>query len=442
MNFNSEEQQLKEILEQINTPKIEQLHDKINHRLIKKSPLRQNRRLTVILATGLCFFLSVNVLAASPRIQELIYLIGSDLVTSLQPINLADENNGFKLEVLGAMNDDEQVVIYLTLKDLIGGRLDATLDVYNYTLKGVSILNMQTIDYNEDTQTATLRLIGNGGENLNGKDIRLGIQSFITQRIEYESVDINLDWNALLAKEVEVITLSDGDSSGGGGLMIKEMETFHVLKPGQLNISVPELDFLTISNVGYIDDILHIQVTWPETNIDDHGYFFFTDGSGQEIEMTNGSVNFGANEENETQYGRNITEYMLKVDPAQLSQLNLKGYFVENVDYVEGDWSIKFKLDSVEESFSQKTSIKAGDSIMTEVSVSPLGITLQVDGPLVKENWNVALINQEGQTISVELKTSWIDQESATLKFISPALIDFETITAIKINNEIISMID
>ena len=189
------------------------------------------------------------------------------MIDALQPINLVSEDNDIRLEVLGALNDEEQVVIYLTLQDLNGDILDETLDIYNYTLDGVSILNIQTIDYNKETKTATLRLQGNGGKHLNGKSIRFGIQSFLTNKKFYDNMDVPLDWNELLSTTPEIITLGEHDSSGGSGLITVNDTAIQVLKPNQMDIKIPGLDFVTITNVGYVNNrpVSYTHLTLPTT---------------------------------------------------------------------------------------------------------------------------------------------------------------------------------
>ena len=66
-----------------------------------------------------------------------------------------------------------------------------------------------TWNYNKETKTATLRLQGNGGKHLNGKSIRFGIQSFLTNKKFYDNMDVLLDWNELLSTTPEIITLGD-----------------------------------------------------------------------------------------------------------------------------------------------------------------------------------------------------------------------------------------
>lgn len=432
MKFNSEEQQLKQFLEQVETPEIDNLHEKVHQRLTKKSPF--SKGLKVTLATCLCLLLALPV-AASELFQELVYLVGYEIVTALQPINLVSEDNGIRLEVLGALNDEEQVVIYLTLQDLNGDILDETLNIYNYTMDGVSSLNMQTIDYNEETKTATLRLQGNGGKRLNGKSVRFGIQSFLTDTNFYEDVDINLDWIELLSTTKETIILKDGDSSGGGGLISMNESITEVLKPNQMDIKIPNLDFVTITNVGYVNNRLHIQTRWLEDNIDDHGYFYFTDDSNQKVDIKEGSISFGVNENNETEYGSIMQEYIYEISPEQLETLNLKGYFVSSDTYTEGNWNVKFKLDSTTETLTQQTNIKQDSATVTDVGISPLGITLNIEGELVPEDWQASLIFKDGSIKTLASRTSMTIQDETTLKFSDPTLLNLENIEAIQIND-------
>ena len=437
MKFNQEEQHLKQVLDTINTPPISNLNEKVIGRLHKKTRFTINRGLKITLATCLCLFLSVNILAAaSPNSKELLSLIGYQMERYLQPINLVDEADGIKLEVLGAMNDDDTVVVYLTLQDLTGDRIDETLDIYNFTLSGARILNMQVIDYNEDTHTATIRLQGNGGKMMNGKNVYLGIQSFLSNLVFYEDLDISLDFPSLLSTESETIMLNDSDSSGGSGLFTMDTKAIQVLKPNILNLTLPELDFITISNVGYINNQLHIQTKWRGDSIDDHGYFYFVDESGEEVDILSASVSFGINENNETQYGDNIQEYIFDITPEQLATLQLKGHFVTAKQYTEGDWKVKFKLQSVKDFFKQNVNIQVNENSITEISISPLGLTLQATAPLIETDLSVSLTLKNGDLIDLSNASSMSVQDDFHMKFLLPDLIELEEIKIITINGE------
>lgn len=100
----------------------------------------------------------------------------------LQPIGVISEDNGIKMEVVAAMNDDEMVVVYSTMQDLIDDRIDETLDIYDHFFSGARKFNIQVVDYDESTKTATLRMQANGGKKLSGKKVRFRIDSFLSDK--------------------------------------------------------------------------------------------------------------------------------------------------------------------------------------------------------------------------------------------------------------------
>lgn len=40
-----------------------------------------------------------------------------------------------------------------------------------------------------------------------------------------------------------------------------------------MNIEIPEIDTMSVTNIGFIANRLHVQTKWNDDNIDDHGYF-------------------------------------------------------------------------------------------------------------------------------------------------------------------------
>lgn len=438
MKVKLDDQQLKQVLDTVHTPPIDDLHDIVIKRLSQQTRFKRHQGLKIVLTTCLCLFLSINFLAvASPDFKNLLSLIGYQVELYLQPINLVSESNGIKLEVLGAMNDDDSTVIYLTLQDLTKDRIDETLDIYNFTLSGAQVLNMQVIDYNEETHTATLKLQGHGGKHMNGKNIYLGIQSFLSDKVFYNDFLPSLDLSLFASQDTESITLKDGDLSGSSG---ENRSNIRILKPGRLNLTLPELDFITISNVGYIDNNLHIQVKYRDDSIDDHGYFYFVDESGEEVDTSSRSISFGVNEHNETQYGTNMEEYIFDITPEQLESLQLKGYFVTANQYTEGDWHVKFKLESVKEFFKQKMNLKIKESIITNLSISPIGVTLDATNPIELTDLSVSLTLQNGEIIDLIHASSLSVQEEFQIKFLLSTPIDTKAIKSITINGDIISI--
>lgn len=77
---------------------------------------------------------------------------------------------------------------------------------------------------------------------------------------------------------------------------------------------------------------------------------------------------------------------------------------------------------------------------MAEVKISPLGITLNIVGELIPEDWQVSLILKDGARKTLSSRTSMTIQDETTLKFSDPTLLKLENIEAIQINDTIIPL--
>ena len=179
---------------------------------------------------------------------------------------------------------------------------------------------------------------------------------------------------------------------------------------------------------------------YRDNSIDDHGYFYFVDESGEEVDISSGSISFGVNENNETQYGTNMEEYIFDITLEQLESLQLKGYFVTANQYTEGDWRVKFKLESVKDFFKQKMNLKVKDSTITNLSISPLGLTLEATNPIELTDLSASLTLQNGEIIDLSHASSISVQEDFQIKFTLSEPIDIKNIQSITINGDVISI--
>lgn len=440
MKFNQDEQHIKGVLEGIETPEIENLHEKVNQRLHHYQPYKARCSLKLTLATSLCCCLIfMMAFEHSSHLRKLIGLIGYEVYSFLQPIQLADESNGIRLEVLGAMNDDESAIIYLTLQDLTGEIIDETLDIYNYTLSKGSAFFMEAINFDTKTKTATLRLQGNGGKDINGKEVMLGIQSFLTKKQRYQNYDVLPDWSILKTHQAKSILLEGHVSPGGDGEFAFN-EDRKVLKPRELNLQIDGLDFVQISNIGFIDDKLHIQLEWSDNNVADHARLYLVNQSTQEVANYYGNITFGVDVENNIVYGRNIDEYVFDISPDELNELKLQGDIVHYGEYTEGDWNVKFKLESTIEEVPKKVSLKIDETLVNEVSVSALGVTLRGIGDENSPEVNILFNNGEILESDSMIGTAdhTVDNSGFAIKMLFPSLLELSEIRAIQVNDHII----
>ena len=97
-----------------------------------KQPFVRIKPALIAAAICLCLVLTVPVLAASVGpVYELIYLVSPSAAQFFVPVQKSDTNNGVKMEVVSADIRGDTARIYITMQDLIGDRVDETIDLYD-----------------------------------------------------------------------------------------------------------------------------------------------------------------------------------------------------------------------------------------------------------------------------------------------------------------------
>lgn len=245
---------------------------------------------------------------------------------------------------------------------------------------------------------------------------------------------------------------------GGGGTLYPELKdkgTIHILKPDEMDIRLQDIDFMKISNIGYINNRLHIQVKWIKDGIDDHGSFYFVDSLGNtdiNENINSGSLSFGVDSLGNTVYGREYEEYIFDVSNINLSDIKLKGFFITAENFIKGKWKTKFKLQSKLEFIEKEKqcNVKLDMWKLHHISVSPLGITLIGSGEtenldkvlegdyLQKIDFHVTMM--DGSTQTFDSIDGWSDEKEISLKFSSLKLLDVSLIQSITINGTIIEL--
>ena len=114
-------------------------------------------------------------------------------------------------------------------------------------------LNCEVIGFDEATKTATLRITGSGGRKLNGKNLSMRIDSFLTgaKRHEFDT-GLNLAEIIYDAKNTETEFISlDRITGGSYSQDTSKNKKIELLKKDELSVSIPGLDWLVISNIGF-----------------------------------------------------------------------------------------------------------------------------------------------------------------------------------------------
>ena len=403
---------------------------------------KKNLRLAIVI--GICVLISTGVLAvAVSNFDKIISKVDPKIVPMLQPIESASEDNGIKMEVVAAYNDDEMAVIYLILQDITSDRLNHDTDLYDYSLSEGSLFNAQIIDYEEETKTATFRIQTNGGQDLDGNKLVIILKSFIANSFVFDGIDTGVNLADFRDIKPDTIPLNMEHVAGGSGRMFDSWEDegiLQVLKAEQSIIKLPEIDFMHISNIGYIDDKLHIQTKWTRYG-NDHGYFYFTDAEGNDLKIRPSTVHFGIDQSGNTMSRGDYLEYVFDLSGEDLDKTFMKGYFVSSGKLIEGDWEVEFELQSVGQERKTSIDLDFGTWQLKDISVSEIGVTLLGTGRYDDSQSPKIFINMSDGTIEeITFISSFTNNENIYLKALADQPFDTTMIESISINSNVIKL--
>lgn len=404
--------------------------------------------LVICLLTGAIAF---GLIDMSP----LISLIGEKFGTVLQPIGMVDEYDGIEVKTLAAINDNDMIYIYFTMRDLKADRIDSSIDIYDFLVTKTIGMNTEVISFDESTKTATLRMTGFGGENLNNKKISMIINSFLTGARK-EEYNTRLCLAEILSDMPYAKTehISKKDITGGSGEEIRTItdngQEIILLKRDELNLEIQGLEWMTISNIGFVDDKLHIQIN-PDSNMGrfNHGDFFFKNEKDESVYYDYNKISFGEYKLENTIYGGDYIEYIFDIsDIKELEKLKLMGTFTVYDKYTTGKWENQFTVSAIGESREIVTDIALNKTIIKKITLSPLGVNFIAQGKLDDEigeqlpmlDFNITLHYENGEYKGPYNVMYYAEPGEYNVKYVSSELIDVDKVTSISINGETVNI--
>ena len=314
----------------------------------QKAPARPRRLrpLIALAAVLVCLALAVPAfampaLAADPDGYALLYSISPAAAQFFKPVNRSDEDNGIRLTVDSVYLHSDTVEIYVSLQDLTGDRLDETTDLFDsYRINRGFDCSATCSLAGYDAQTRTARFLISitsfDGQDIEGDKLTFSLNRLLTGKTESEGAVTGLDLAAAQAEPAtQQVTRRGGSGiaaeAGGSGA-----ETRTALVPtGTLAAPAPGV---TVTALGYIDGLLHIQVLYENIHeTDNHGQLWLENGA-EKLECL-GSLSFFAENGSDS-----FEEYVFDVSPAQLADCTLYGSFVTADTLIEGGWEITFPL--------------------------------------------------------------------------------------------------
>ena len=304
-----------------------------------------NRSIVIAVAVILCITITVPVLAVTVNpIYELVYQISPGLAQMLKPIQMSCENNGIKLEVVSAAVYENEAAIYISLVDMTDQkRIDETTDLfdsYHINLDFDSSASCRRVSFDEGTGIATFLISISQWNNqkIAGSKITFYFTEFLSYKNKFEGEITDID----LSKVTKVTkTHTPKYFRGGSGKYVnyEDRHKVNCLFPIDGGIASP-VDGVTVTNIGFVDNKLHIQVYYEDIiNFDDHGYITLYDKNGKKAEYFD--VSFFDDEEIGS-----YDEIIYDITPDEINNYTAFGKFITCSNKTEGFWQVTFPLEN------------------------------------------------------------------------------------------------
>lgn len=304
---------------------------------------------------GAGFLLVINVslpvLAGTfPTVYELMYLVSPAVAQFYQPVQLSDEYDGIRMEVVAANIHEETAEIYITLQDLEGDRLDETTDLYDsYSIHMPysAIGNCRKVGYDPESGIVTylITVTQENGRKIEGEKLTFSVGGYLGQKQEYEKIEIPIDLTQVTEESYQYVDTParGGTLTGCSGLTAIMSETYPVLIPQPADPDFP-IEGVKLTGIGYVEGKLHIQYAVENAlNNDNHGFFFLQNEAGETLEEV-GSVSFYEGS------GKKRIDYrdsVFLIPQEELQDYRLYGDFVISEGFHEGNWQVTFPIKEI-----------------------------------------------------------------------------------------------
>ncbi|WP_338539528.1 hypothetical protein [Paenibacillus tundrae] len=420
--------------------------------LTRAKPRRRRMRraisIPVTAALSLCVVTGAAASVGIIDLSSVLHFLGGERLSILEPVHQVSEDQGIRMEVIGAARDGDTTEIYVALTDLTGHRIDDTLDIYDFRVSGGRANNAQVVHYDESKQTAIVRFLIQG--KVSSQRITVRINTMMSGAARNDEYRVHMDWDKLLHEKnslsYDVLDRETDSISGFGGEAgneLWEIGKIPVLHPDVTQIPITGMEWMHISNIGFIDDQLHIQIN-PDNEIGEYnyGHFYFTNEQGEKLDIPEYSISYGHYMKDGVGYGGDYIEYVYDLSAqssaGQLNQLNLKGSFTNITEVLKGNWTTTFDLkkNALLKVGATQLTDPDGSQVPISIQVSSIGVTLTGDKlekvPL--DDLRMEIYLKDGSRLAADSGFISLDQD--LLKWISTSTIPVQDVSHLLINGQ------
>ncbi|MCG7379741.1 hypothetical protein MH215_22320 [Paenibacillus sp. ACRSA] len=420
----------------------------------RRKRVRKAISIPVAAAFSLCLVTGAAASVGIIDLSSVLHFLGEDRLSILKPVHQVSEDQGIRMEVIGAARDGDTTEIYVALTDLTGHRIDDTLDIYDFRVSGGRANNAQVVQYDESKQTAIVRFLIQG--KVSAQRITVRINTMMSGAARNDDYSVPVDWDKLLQEKnttsYDILDRGTDSISGVGGEAgneLWEIGKIPVLHQDVTQIHVEGMDWMHISNIGFIDDQLHIQ-TNPDKEIGEynHGHFYFTNEQGKKLDIPEYSISYGHYMRDGVGYGGDYIEYVYDLSAlskaGQLHQLKLKGSFSNITEVLKGNWTTTFDLKKnvIGKVGTTQLIDPDGSQVPISIQLSTIGVTLT--GEKLKQipldDLRMEIYLKDGSRLTAVSGFISLDQD--LIKWISPSTIPVHDVSYLLINGQKVALQD
>lgn len=358
-------------------------------------------------------------------------------------MSTGNTSNGIEFNTVAAMNDNDTAYVIFTLTDRTSDRLSESVDFYDsYSLDEGSSFTCRQLGYDPQTKTATFYVMFHGGNKLNGKKINFKITSLFGKKNTTTDTDLHVNvYDYITANPIaETMTVHINGAGGGPALKgeVPDHDQAKVLKSDKTDIQLNGLDWARITNIGFVDGKLHIQLNAANP----YNYirkFYFTDEHGNPKIEYEYSVYFKKSKND------SFREFIFDIaDVSQIKGLTIKADYVSYDGLIEGNWKSSFKLASKMETVKLEDKYRLPNHkevTLENITISPLGVTFDVmsESKLDTEKLNLKPQIKLKNGAIIDLKTLNVkhDKNKYFLKYSYAGIIELDKVEAMLIDGHL-----
>lgn len=302
------------------------------------------RKLAACLIIGIILSIPTIALAASAGsivAYDILYSLYPEMAGKLTPVNLSCVDNGIQMEIEAVDIENDTALVYISMKDLEGERIDETTDLfdsYHIHSSGDSIGTCSRIGYNEEEKEVTflIQLQQMYGKEITGKKLTFSVTELLSGKQEMDE-----ELSQIVLKNIESVTdtQQEVEERGAGGFGDWEMVTSFLKENQQQSFS--PIDGVTVTAYGFVDGRLHVQVHYENIHeTDNHGYIYFKDKKGNVIH-SDVSIGFW-----DAEHLGSYDEYVFNIFPGDdLTEYTIWGHFWVCPNLTKGYWEVTFPVE-------------------------------------------------------------------------------------------------